>query len=466
MEYKISLNELQLKAINNITKFINSKHKNYLLLGPAGSGKTTIIINVFNSLKDKKIAFCAFTNKATQILKETYNKFNINLNADFLTIHTLLKLEPSYNNIDLEFQFSTTKIKDLSYDIIVFDECSTISKELYNYIKTLYTKNIKFIFLGDFWQLPPPKEKSSIIFKTCKNEKWPVSKLTKVMRATNESVYNINMSLLNIIEKIKVSNYLDSFHIEYPNNILDIKEHNNIYISKLDELIKFYLDEWENNDTTILTYSRNNCIKINQLIQKERHPNGIENKFYKGDKCCIDKPIYISTVKEKYIDDDRYYTIDKISTGKIYNGEIFKIINSVDIKLHTPYNDIIYKSNQNKNISLYFDAQLISIEKDGELIYLVHINENQVNQMKMILKQNLSKVMYINVMTDFYSIYPVLNYGYCLTIYKFQGSESHTIIVNLNSIKWSIKDNKQLFKATYTAITRAKSNIKLYWINN
>ena len=65
---KIFLNESQLRAYQSVKKFLNSdKMDNFLLLGPAGSGKTTVIINAFDK-SEYKIAFCAFTNKATQVL--------------------------------------------------------------------------------------------------------------------------------------------------------------------------------------------------------------------------------------------------------------------------------------------------------------------------------------------------------------------------------------------------------------
>ena len=56
-----------------------------------------------------------------------------------------------------------------------------------------------------------------------------------------------------------------------------------------------------------------------------------------------------------------------------------------------------------------------------------------------------------------------MSYGYCLTLYKAQGSEWQSVLVNLRSLLYSVKDNNLLLKATYTAITRAKSNIKLFY---
>ena len=90
---ELTLNLAQAKASANIVKFLdNPKMHNFLLLGPAGSGKTTAIVNAFNG-RPLKIAFCAFTNKATQVLCKIADKFAINFQADFMTIHVLLRLE-------------------------------------------------------------------------------------------------------------------------------------------------------------------------------------------------------------------------------------------------------------------------------------------------------------------------------------------------------------------------------------
>ena len=38
---------------------------------------------------------------------------------------------------------------------LVIDEISTLTISLLNYVSTLLRANVKFILLGDFWQLPP-----------------------------------------------------------------------------------------------------------------------------------------------------------------------------------------------------------------------------------------------------------------------------------------------------------------------
>jgi len=475
----------------------NQKY-NYLLLGPGGSGKTTVIVNAFDN-SPLKIAFCAFTNKATQVLSNIANKFDINFSATFMTIHKFYMLEPRYldKETEVSFKFDRTKLEHLkNYDVIIFDECSTISKELYSYIQQaweiIYFKHdkcLKHIFLGDYWQLPPVGEEKSIIFNDAINHKWKVSKLYSVMRSKNKLISGINSRLLRWIDKFKTSKQLEKFHIKYPYNL--VKYDTNIYINGLHNFYYSYIREWTiNPDVVILTYSKANCNKTNYAIQDiidtKAGRTAPENrdilKFYVGDRCCIDKPIEVCKIDRRVKNKVHYVMLKENTNEMLYNGEIFDILQTEDVLIKTSLNTLSY-------VESYFHGQLLTISridtnttinKVDEKIHkiyttyeILHIYDHQINKARYQIKYREKKHMYISLFTTFMKHYPVLNYGYCITVYKSQGSEWNTVFVNLNSIKWCIASNtkatlnqkKQLFKTTYTAISRASSVLKLYWSN-
>jgi transcription-repair coupling factor (superfamily II helicase) len=592
----LQLNEAQTKAVKIIKRFLlNKKNNDLLLLGCAGSGKTTVIINAFDGLTAKptespepiittkhlelidttklinllnttlqsnqqiqveqpaqlnqssqveqpaqlnqssqveqpmqsnqqiqveqpaqlnqslqtitykyRIAFCAFTNKATQVLKNVSEKFHISFSAEFSTIHKLLRLEPKYleKETEVAFTFDKNKLEHLrNYDIIIFDECSTISKELYNYIiqarEFIHGKFgtiLKFIYLGDYWQLPPVGEELSIVFDVSIKQEWIVAKLTKVMRSGNSSIYSINQELLLWVDVFRCANqsiykpYIEQFHKNYPYNLLPRNEYSHLYISYIRDLYDSYINTWRTNkqpDVVIVTYSRVNCEKINFAIQdiidvsanREIPEKRTITKFYPGDRCCLDKPIEICSIKYKQYqnlnDTYIYVTLDTHTNEYLYNGEIFDVIRTEDVQCVTPLNNVKYK------IDKFFPAQIISVCRinDRSVIYdILHIENNLINEAKKKLRTKTSRIEYIHIMTSFIKIYPKLDYGYCITIYKSQGSEWHTVIVNLNSIKWSIvgdhhdktniidvRKKKALFKTTYTALSRASHELKLFW---
>jgi hypothetical protein len=571
----LNLNEKQTKAIINIKKYIEHPLKDdFLLLGPAGAGKTTVIVNAFNG-SNLKLCFCAFTNKATQVLKTIANKFSIDFQSDFMTIHKLLGLEIKYQDTEHEIAFTFDKNKVIGlaqYDVIIFDECSTISADLHkflyearDFIEFKFQKKLKYLFLGDYWQLPPVGEEKSVTFDTAIQNKWLVSKLEKVMRSANDDLRDINENMLSWIPRFK-SDDADDFIKGYPYNL--VARSKSRYLG-LDAMLDRYIDVWQTKtpDTVILTYSKANCEKTNFAIQDrldmaaDRDIPAVRSltRFYAGDRCCIDKPIEVYVVCEKqdklsisklpadrlqldkdfdvlangdikledYVDEDvdkadinnAMYardvreeadevdvrdvglgpevktikpkadvktesknntnvkdTTDKLrtvylegATGEsLYNGEIFDVIKAEDVHINTTLNRFQY-------MPKFFEGQLLTIRRiaDADKTYeILHIPEKAMADARKKIKAKERRMFYLNVMSDFIKKYPKLDYGYCITVYKSQGSEWNTVFVNLNSIKWSVvgkstmgdlKKKIALFKTTYTALSRASDKLYCLW---
>lgn len=208
-EKHINFTKDQMLGIKNLFDFLpNFKERSYGLYGYAGTGKTTIIVEILSFLLKNKliksVAFTAPTNKAVTVikskfrnyLKEIFNVFfpnaeltsnfsfdevldklyEVGVKIDFITIHKLLKFE---KDISLEGDFTFIKSNEGSlisnYEVVIIDECSMISidiaEHIYNEIRLKpikasdnYKKIPKVIFLGDPAQLPPVGENKSIIF--------------------------------------------------------------------------------------------------------------------------------------------------------------------------------------------------------------------------------------------------------------------------------------------------------------
>ncbi len=501
------LTEEQLKACVKLTNFLNDPNQtNFLLLGPAGSGKTTVIVNAFTTpgLSQLKVVFCAFTNRATQVLKniskriDTYTDGKIKLNADFLTIHKLLSLEIKFKEAEDEIGFTfdekkMTYLNSINADVIVFDECSIISKELYGYIlraweyiRFLKNKKLKFVFLGDFWQLPPIGEETSTIFEASRAG-WVIAALKKVMRATSIEMKTLNDSLLTSIDLLKQRKFND-FWQSFPYGIVPKK----LFKSNAEIIDAFFEMDKPNKTTMILTFSNANAAKINNAVQdfvdqKQKRDPVKERQipyFYPGDRCCVSRPIEVRQIKhdEKKLkinaaelqknnaesimittEENETCRFGNTTNEMIYNGEILEIITTEDIKIITSINTL-------RDTPKYFPAQLLHVKRidDGSFHEIVHISSALINKCRPLIRRTMTKDAYLGFMSEFYSYVPILNYGYCLTIYKAQGSEWDNIICNISSIEASIVREgaeingavlTRLFKTTYTALTRARENI-------
>lgn len=138
----------------------------YRVGGYAGTGKTHLLcqlrneINIFS--KKISVAFCTFTGKASSVLKNKLQEANVVKDTDYVgTIHGLIyRAETKYDK-----QLKTHVIvgwkliprDELYYDLIIVDEGSMVSKDIW---QDLIKFNKPIIVVGDHGQLPPVSEKA------------------------------------------------------------------------------------------------------------------------------------------------------------------------------------------------------------------------------------------------------------------------------------------------------------------
>lgn len=511
----VVLNSLQKKAESEISAFLKCDTLNFMLLtGPAGSGKTFI---TSKCLPESGVFYAAFTNKASKVLKTNVIKHVNGAGCKFATIHKMLMLEPQIKEqyipsvildaenkpkkvdnesrlklCDLEaepslegnghieegaeekkyedcedgeyveklcFLYDYKKTEYLKeYPIWVFDECSTISTELWAYICSTfrYIKmcgvNVKVLFLGDIYQLPPVGEKSTCVFDIAKMD-WPIAKLSKIMRAENEVMLEINKHMYNFM---KSENYdID----EYPENI--IGEHYEDLLVSSPDLINLYVKD-KCNDKIILTYTNGNMRDINNKIQ-----NILDGKIYEsekqrwfnvGDRCILDNVIN-SNVHEK---NGNLYVFKKILKELIYSGDVYTVQSCEMCEVKTNITGLLPSIGN-------FVAQklhIINVSDPEEKHCVFWLDVEAVRKAKYALRRSVKyKNTYSLLIKAFNDVYPNMERGYCMTVYKAQGSQYDSVYVNLTSFYYVFKDKKEeymnLYKSTYTALSRAKCKLKI-----
>lgn len=128
----------------NIFTDINDAFFN--LYGAAGTGKTTIVIEILKLLNGR-VCVAAPTHKAKDVVSKMTGKIG-------LTIHSLLGLRP---NMNLEHynpnnpQYATmAEEKITDYDVIIIDECSMINRALTReLLKKAGQYKKRIIFVGE-----------------------------------------------------------------------------------------------------------------------------------------------------------------------------------------------------------------------------------------------------------------------------------------------------------------------------
>ena len=185
---QVQLSDDQKKAHDFIIDGLKAKKKVLTLGGYAGTGKTTLIYYIVNTLRKEQpqmsIAYCAFTGKAATVLMDKIVKGE-DCDDYIGTIHSLI-YSPILNPFGLLMGF---RRKDkLDYDLIIVDEASMVNEEIF---KDLKKYNIPLVCVGDHGQLPPVKS----TFNLMEN---PMVKLEQIQRqAIGNPIIELSMLARN-----------------------------------------------------------------------------------------------------------------------------------------------------------------------------------------------------------------------------------------------------------------------------
>ncbi len=127
----------------------------YVTLGGyAGTGKTTLLARTRKAFVRKarhlKVAFCCFTGKASRVLNAKLRMGQVLKEKDFCgTIHSLI-YSPIYAADGRIIGWQ--KREEVPYDLIVVDEASMVSEEIW---RDMQSFGVRTIAVGDHGQLPP-----------------------------------------------------------------------------------------------------------------------------------------------------------------------------------------------------------------------------------------------------------------------------------------------------------------------
>ncbi len=174
------LSSEQKNILRDVAGWLSSGKKQSLTLGGyAGTGKTTIIAALRLLLKKQRpnwrVAFCAYTGKATQVLAEKLTHTSLDLSKDSIsTLHSLL-YEPM-KGVD-DRMLGWDRKKTIPYDLIIVDEASMVTRDMWQDITSF---GLPILAVGDHGQLPPIGDSFSLMAE-------PELQLTTIHRQAEES---------------------------------------------------------------------------------------------------------------------------------------------------------------------------------------------------------------------------------------------------------------------------------------
>jgi exodeoxyribonuclease V alpha subunit len=411
-----SLTEEQIEAL-----LLSIENRLFILTGGPGTGKTTtaaaiIFSHIINKDINPNILICAPTGRAAGRITESlqisfqsyFNKFQVEnsikeklLNLKASTIHRLLSYSYSKN------KFNKNKENPLLVDLLVIDEGSMLSPEIFYSVMEALPKSAKLVILGDSYQLPPvDSEKlfSPLLEGNLTNEK-PIS-----FEITHNFRSNESKELSSLLINIKKENPYFFEGIQWI-------EYNSETSSNFFKCLT--------RSTPTVTYLNNNFISNKIEYDKfweEYTKNILIDTLYLKNK--------IDPIENLWADISKFQIL---TTLKRSGRESSSYINAV-IESHLKKDKWIYPRIMNYNdYSLNIFNGDVGAEINGECLFLIE----SVNKS---FPKNISG----------------LESAFAITVHKAQGSQyENTIIVLPKEIENELNTKSML----YTAVSRAKKNV-------
>ena len=471
----------QEKAIINIEKFLIDKNENiFILEGSAGTGKTTIITAFEKKRTDLKIIYTAPTHKAVRVLKEMGKK-NLNYNKNnYKTLHKFFKLKldykqdgSSYLSYNLQI-FKSDLSKYNSNILLIIDEVSMISKELYNIIIHITgNMKIKTICLGDRCQLPPiykidacddddedePQKITSLSIEALSpffiTDFKYTSKLTEIKRTSNEDLKN----LYAIFRQYTLDEDTDNFK----NSLISFKKMNiSTFIKIVTSKNHFTKDINENieKDNAYVICARKNTVK--------NYVSNIKNKLYPDSvyPFNIDERIYITNYYEFNNSgecDCEYNNRQSIFCNKntFYTSEEYQIVTCNKNTIFSEYFKQSYDCYEFEINYILHDGTNLKLRNVCENSYKL-FNDNVLKTKNEIKKIENNSELWKKFYFEKNFLHSPFTSSYAITAYKSQGSTYDYVFIDGNDIEECRRTTFLKSKELYTAATRTRKYICLY----
>lgn len=475
MEYTIQQQQAikeQDAALEELLKLYDEGHRELVISGKAGTGKTQLALRVQKAIYDRMLkedflreiisGGAAISHGAKNILARRVGKA-----FKCYTIASLLSLKKTYTDLgEILFLpstsiFSSLPISDMS--IIIIDEASQISEATMNLINLKRPLDSVVIYLGDWHQTKPVDEprRDSIIFTL------PMVTLTTPFRYEGD----IEELAGQIADKIDTLKSESMKELEFLKNF--ILESGKDYVFLRDESVftnKFLADVKANNSlytNILINYRKDTVQEFNDTI-RSKHLGIIKNPFYPGEILICKQGTKTfklnGTTPQKELFTHEAYEVVKVGQHEVYGTFYFNedgnlVLESLKLYPQKRYSYLEICSFPVYNLTLKdsegVEYKNVLILKDPEDRDYLFLKENLFKQARK-FKKSEEWAKYYKLIESFASF----SYGYSSHIHVTQGATYKNVYVNMKDI-FSVKPItlREKLQALYTAITRASSKV-------
>lgn len=418
------LNQDQQKAADDLFQFLMTPGKKFFRLsGPGGTGKTTLMRHVMDTmlpLYEKtcdlmaqtpipwQIILTATTNKAVEVLRDSTG-----LPAE--TIHSFMNLtvKDNYSTGKSEIKRTNSWLVHRNKFILI-DECSMVDSTLLKLINEGTDDTCKVVFIGDHCQLPPVFEPISPVYADTTAD---FAELRQPMRNAGQP------ALMQLCKQVRYTVETGEFFpMEEVSGVVDYLD---------DARAQAYIDQTflqEGSDNRIIAYTNQRVQDYNNYIRGLR---GYTDLFQAGENLINNSAFSVGSIMLR--PDQPIYVISTDHSPEIATFE-------QDISI--PY----YKL----EISQY-KGHTTGFQVD------VPFNPGYVKEVEKFFAKQKDWYNYFAVKNRF----PDLRQTDASTVHKAQGSTFDTVLIDLTNIG-SCNQPNQVARLLYVAVSRARSRVLFY----
>lgn len=392
----------------------------FLLEGPAGTGKTFCMQELVQRMK-RRIVFTAPTNKAVKVLRETLRSETYR--PECKTIYSLLGLTMAANGEVKELRASEEEVDISAYAVVVVDEGGMLSIPVMKYIHeaSKLHPQIRWIFMGDRWQLPPVGEDLSQIWTLCQEDKKGV--LTKIMRTDNQ--------ILKLSAQVRSQIITPFKPIEFVSDHDDIEGVWALSAAGYRQAIINDADSFLSGKAKAIAWRNIVVDELNTLIRKELFADPYLYPWQPGDRITMLEP-------GKDLEGKPMVTTDEEGT-----------VERADISHHPEANEfkcwrIVVRTDFNQSVTLWL------LHKESQPAYT-----NRVARLA--AEAKIDRRKWKNFW-EFKELFHSARHAYATTAHRAQGSTYEKAYANWRDILTN-RSRAEAYRCLYVSVTRPKKEL-------
>lgn len=413
------LNTGQQAAADGFFQFLFESHKEIVISGPGGVGKTFLMGYLIDEIMPQyhntcklmgimpeyeSVVMTATTNKAAEVL-------SLSTGRPTETIHAFLNLKVQDDFTTGKSKLTKTGAWKVHHKLIVFiDESSMIDGDLLEMIRE-GTCNCKVVFVGDHCQLSPITEPISPIYK----QRLPFFELTEPMRTGNLALQAINSQLRQTVETGVFQ------PIRLVPGVIDHLD---------DEAMQAEIDRTfrsVSNDSRILAYTNRRVVAYNDYIREIRQ---FTDTYTVGERLINNGSVQITKTIRLRVEEEI-------------------VINEVASQTdHVAIED-----------GVFLEVRLCHFTSNTGIYQNVKLPEDKAHYTALInhykRAKNWNRYFYLK------NNFPDLRPRDAATMHKAQGSSHDTVLIDLGDLSTCHNPN-QAARLLYVGLSRARKRVVLY----